>query len=307
MRFQRSMAAWASIVLLVMAADVRAQNGRGGTPNGKPFQQMQSQLAEVNAELAALDARVRAIEAHVAGIESGLQAQIDLLNTNLGALQSQVTSVQSAAAALEATMASNTAAIGALETAVADLRVALQNATDAIAANAGDVQALTAQVAGITALINTHTSQIASLRQQNVSIDQFLANLANGSCQAGQAVTDITSGGFISCSTMGSAGGNLATHSKVVMGPLGFGSNTLIVTCQAGYALASSGYSAPSNYEGFAYLKPGGASGVSYKSPVSVTANFAFNGTAMVTVSYTPELFFAGTTWAAVAHCVKVS
>lgn len=306
MRFQRSVATWAGVVLVMAAADVQAQNGRGSTPHGRPFQQLQSQFEQVNEELAALDARVQAVEARVLSVEGGLQAQIDLLNANLGALQTQITTVQSAVASLEATVAANTTAIGMLQAAISDLQAALEEANAAIAANTGDVQTLNGQVAGITTLIAAHTSQIASLQQQNTFISQFLTNLANGSCQTGQAINDITGGGFISCTTAG-AGGNLATHSNVVMGALQFGSNTLVVTCQAGYSLASSGYSAPSYYEGFTYVKPGGATGVSYKAPVSVTANFAFNGTSMVSVSFTPNLFFAGNTWAAVAHCVKVS
>lgn len=308
MRFQRSVAAWAGIVLLVMAADVQAQNG-------KPFKQIQSQFDQVNAELAALDARMQALETRVAGVEGALDAQIAILNDNLAALQSQVTTVQSAVATLEATVGANTTAIGALETAVADLKAALVDVNADIAANTGDVATLKGQVLNITTLIATHTSEIVSLQQQNGSINAFLTNLATGACQTGQAVTDITTAGLISCTTVssggggggGGGGGTLTKESKTAFGTLSFGSNTLTVGCSAGYTLVSSGFTAPSTFEGHAYLKSNGTSGVFWKSPVSVTTSHASNGTATVTVSYTPSTFFAGNTWSALAHCVKIS
>lgn len=305
MRFQRSVATWAGIVLVMVAADVQAQNGKGSTPNGRAFQQIQSQFDQVNQELAALEARVAAIETRIAGVEGALDAQIAILNANLGALRERIVDVESAVAALEGTVGANTTAIGALETAVADLDAALQDAKADLATATGDLSSLKGEVSTIASLIETHESQISNLQQQNALILQFLTNLVNGTCQAGAAISDIASGGFIACTTAG-AGGNLSTHSNVAMGTLGIGSNTMIVGCQAGYTLASSGYTTPSTFEHHSYLKPNGTTGVISKSNVSVTASFAFNGQAVVTVSYTPNTVF-GNTWAVVANCVKVS
>lgn len=304
MAIQRSLASWTAIVLLAITTDAVAQNGKSGTnqgstPNGKPFEQIQSQFAQ-------LDARLLAVENLVAGVESSLQAQIALLNDNLEALQTQANTVEGAVTALDGTVAANTAAIGALTTAVYGLQSALSDAQAAIAANSGDIQALQGQVNGITSLINGHTSQIASLQQQTTLINQFLANLVNGNCQAGQVVNDIRSGGFISCTAAG-AGGTLAAHTNYTLGFLSnFGPNTLIVSCQPGYTLTGSGHFAPSYYEGFSYATPAASQRTSYKSPVSVTSSFPWFGTVSVTASYTPESFYGGWMYGAIAQCARM-
>lgn len=101
-------------------------------------------------------------------------------------------------------------------------------------------------------LINAHNSQIAALLQQQQQMNQFLTNLANGSCQTGQAIQDITTGGAIVCTQAGGGGGSLQAYTNSAWNYAYWGNNGMSVSCNAGDVATGTGFSVPSWYEGVA-------------------------------------------------------
>src|SRR5687768_940416 len=109
MTIQRSLVAWTGVVLIVMTTNVVAQNAKnsssqGNTPNGKPFQQIQSQFAAMNQ-------RITAVETQIDSVERSLQQQINAINTSIGGFQAWVASVNDAITALNNRNAANEALI----------------------------------------------------------------------------------------------------------------------------------------------------------------------------------------------------
>ena len=73
MAINKSLAAWTCVALLVMTTDVVAQNGKsttnqGSTPNGKPFQQIQSQFVQLTQRMQALETHASQISAHTSHV-----------------------------------------------------------------------------------------------------------------------------------------------------------------------------------------------------------------------------------------------
>lgn len=361
----------ALLLLLAVSSTALAQNGKsstnqGSTPNGKPFQQIQSQFAAVDEQLNQMNQLVQGLQTQIATVESnlqtqlntingtltglqtevntingtlpglqtqidtingtlpGLQTQIDTINGTMTGLQTQISDGVAATASLEARVTANEASIAALNTAVAALQVQLTAAQALIAGNTGDITALQGQVTNIQTLINSHTSQIATLQTQTATMNQFLTNLANGTCQTGQAIQDIAPGGFIVCTQAG--GGNLQTMTVQAGFYLNYGNNYASVSCQPGYSATGSGFSLPSYYETTSvvtnfgyytynnptthyeyyydwyygsryytyttydrYIAPYWNTSYVAKSPVSVTGNMASGNYASLQVQYTPN------------------
>lgn len=338
------MASQVVAVLLVFAATAFAQGksttNQGSTPNGKPFQQIQSQFAAVDEQLQAMNQQIQALQTQINNVESNLQTQINAINVTLQSHQTQIDNAAAVALSLEARVTANEASIAALNAAVADLQTQLAAAQALIAGNTDDITALQGQVNNIQTLINVHTSQITNLQQQTTQMNQFLANLVNGNCQSGQAIQDIAPGGFIYCTQAG--GGNLQTVTYSAGYYLNWGSNFASVSCPASYVATGSGFYAPSYYEYHQYVSGVGYNqydygrteyeyyyngwggnnyyyywdsdrvaypfayySYKYTSPVSVTSSYAYSPWAYAQVQFTPQNYYGG--YAAVyVNCTKV-
>lgn len=319
-----AIAVQASALAFALATGALAQGksttNQGSTPNGKPFTEIQAQLAQVNQQ-------IQALQTQIASVESGLQAQINSIYASIAGLQTQINTVQDATAALQAQVTANESAIAALQAAVASLQSELSAAQALIAGNTGDIQALQVQVSSLQTLIGAHQSQIASLQQQNAQTNQFLANLASGTCQTGQAISDIGPNGIIQCSQAGGAG-NLVSLTQYAYYPLQNGFNSASLSCPAGYTLTGGGYSAPSYYESYQYVYyvgyqfnywwnggfydyytvPYSYYGYRNFSPVSVTASYPWTGSSsyQVQIQYLPQNYYSGYSFYVYANCVKV-
>jgi predicted nucleic acid-binding Zn-ribbon protein len=239
-------------LLMAAAAPALAQGNsstnKGATPNGKPFRQIQSQFLEVDQELQALHQQLQALQGQVSASEANLQAQIDAIVGTLGSQQGQIDSLAGATAALEGRVSAAEGLIGALSSAVADLEAQLAAAEGLLASHSGDLSQLQAQVTSIQVLINSHTSQIQAVEQQQQQMNQFLANLANGGCQAGEAIQAITQGGAIVCTQAGGSG-TLQAYTNSAWNYTGWGYNAISVSCSPGDVATGSGFSVPSWYE----------------------------------------------------------
>jgi peptidoglycan hydrolase CwlO-like protein len=262
MRIVRSLTAWTGVVLVGMTTVVFAQNGKssssqGGTPNGAPFQQIESQFAQMYQRMAAL-------EAHVAAVETSLQSQINSINASVAGFQTWVGSVNDAITALNNRNAANEAMIAALQGTVGSLQASLvavqanltsvqtqlagyanttsQN-TAAIVALQTEANQLKLQTTQLQTLIATHTGQIATLDAQIASTNQFLANMKGATCSVGQVVNGVQTSGGLTCVTPPTAGGG-GVQVTVSQNSLAFaaGAYTFTVNCPGGYSAVGGGY-----------------------------------------------------------------
>ena len=248
MRFQRSVAAWA-IVLLVMAADVQAQNGKGSTPNGRPFQQIQSQFAQ-------LHQRLQALETHVNGVERALRAQIAGIDTSLTSIHGRIGSIDDAVTAIHARIDANEEKIGALSESIGSLDAALvavqtdlsalQNDVAGYASDTADnataILALQRQAAQLASLIQDHATEIESLQGESESVSAFLAKMADATCSTGDVVNGVSADGSIRCVKPAAAGGGVVVDAVQMTWTFGKVNREFIVGCPAGFAAMGGGF-----------------------------------------------------------------
>ena len=259
-----------SAVVIVVLTGATATYAGQKTPNGRPFQQMQAQIAELQQQMQAqmtamqraLTEQIQALQTRIDTVENNLQTQIDAINTSFATLRDQVVSAADGVAALQERVAAGEKAIAALQSSVATLR-AEADAVDAsitglqatlaeletnTAANSNDIVTLQQQSVGLhqkavtlATLISMHETQIAALRSEDDRIARFLGNMVDATCDSGAAIADIAEGGLVVCSKQ--TGGLQSTYTTVVAGTMGFnGLTTVNLACNAGYAAMSGGY-----------------------------------------------------------------
>lgn len=263
----------AVLMVLVGTTVAHAQTGKSAAkelPNGRPFQQIQDQIAQMQqatqAQLAQMQQatadQIHALQVRIDAVESSLQTQInsiygglDSLQDQVGGLQDQIVTVADGVAALQERLAASDRAIAALEAAVNDLRAQLDAVRADIASNTGDIAALQSRAASLQTLIGAHDSQIAALRSQDTQINQFLASMVNATCQSGYAISDIGPGGIISCTRAASTGGALSSYTTFVAGSMGANAiSTMRATCQPGYTATGGGYYRATFHETVQYV-----------------------------------------------------
>jgi peptidoglycan hydrolase CwlO-like protein len=320
-----------ALILLVATRQAGAQtNGKsatsqGGTPNGKPFVQIQSQFTQVQQE-------IQALQSQIDSVETALQTEIAHIYDSIGQLQGQVDTLADATAALRQRVTDNEGVISALNSAAAALQAKLDSALAQLAAANGNLQALTNQVSSLQTLITLHQSQILALQSENASIDQFLTNLAKGTCQSGQAINAIGATGLIACSQAGtSSGGVLTSYTTHVIGYMTPNSPTSMnVVCQPGYIVTGGGYLRPYFNESVPYVSSltvtpvnqwfyngstwnyqftGHAVQSSYgylqRDPISVLAARTTGSAYHVQFFYAPQVYTSSPSFEAWATCVK--
>ena len=244
---QRWFAAWTTLAVTVcMASEVAAQNDRGSTPNGKPFQQVQSQFSGVYQ-------RIRDLQTHVANVEAGLQSQIASINASLVSSFGVMASLDDAVASINARLAANAASIAALAAALGSLDATLAAVTGELAAlqaqvaagsadtaeNTAAILALQSQATQLQSSIDAHASRVAALESQATLTNQFLTNMANGTCAVGQAIADVGPQGTLTCVTP--AGGTDLMAAQMSWA-FPAGTHALVVNCPLGYRTAGGGY-----------------------------------------------------------------
>jgi prefoldin subunit 5 len=307
-------------------ANGKSGSSQGATPNGKPFQQIQSQFSQVQQEIQALQTQIDAVE-------STLQTELDNIYGTVNQLHGQIDTLADGVAALRQRVTDNETAIATLDVAVAALQPKLDGALAQIASANGNLETLTSQVSSLETLIAVHQSQMFGLQSENASIEKFLTNVAHGACQSGQAISAIGANGIIACSQAGtSAGASLLSYTTHVIGYLTpNGSSSVNVGCQPGYVVTGGGYLRPNVNEAVPYVSALNLSPVnqwfyngstwnllftghmvqaSYgylqRDPISVLAARTTSGGAYhVQFLYAPQLFSSSPSFEAWATCVK--
>lgn len=294
---KRSTAVAAVIAMVVVVAtSTLAQNGKsttgqGSTPNGRPFQALQSQMAAIEQQLSALDAIEAQIDALARQVAENA-ASIEDLRTYDALLDARISSLGGAVLALETAMAGLEDDVQALQLhdAIADQWLAAleQRADEAEARldeHAGELQALVdadsalqEYAAALLLEINFLKSQTQGATADLTSLQQELAdvraelnakqNLIVGSCPAGSSIRQIDSAGGVICELddAGAGGGGGAStivltdpfNASVVVpaAAIGYG----FVSCPSGYLPLSAGYSVPTYLNVF-YSVPAGSFG----------------------------------------------
>jgi peptidoglycan hydrolase CwlO-like protein len=212
-------------VALVMSWSSSGAAGQGGTPNGKPFVELQGQIIEVEGEV------------------SGLQDQIDAVVGRVDTLEDRVTADETAIASLEAQnlalqdqVDANSADVGSLDAEVAALEDDNAYLQDQIDAGAGDVDALEAEIAINTGLIvslrqtvsalgtdlqdqiDANTQLIAAIESEITHIEEELAlrqMIIDGTCPAGSAIREIDPDGAVVCEVDDAGGGSSVAMYRV--------------------------------------------------------------------------------------------
>lgn len=231
----------AVLLLVVMNTALEAQGRSGnstGLPQGKPFQQIQSQLDAVTQ-------RIAAVETQVAALEAGLETELASINASVSALQSWAGTVDGALALLVAQGQANAAAIAALDTSIASLESALAGVrADLLTAltqgQLDAARALQDEAARLQARIDAQTEQITTLQGQMSSAQAFLDTIAGGTCAAGQAVADIAPTGALTCMTPSAGGVQVFTVQRGFAFSSGLHSFT--ATCPLGMVTVGGGY-----------------------------------------------------------------
>lgn len=253
MTTRRPLVPWTGVMFFaLMTTELLAQSGPGAaakqndTPNGKPFQQIQTQLD-------AMDVRIQALQVQINSVESAVQKQLAGIQASYASLSGWIDSVDAALASIgnrldanDASIAAHQGAIGLLAGSLAAVQMELTTLQSQVSAYSSDTSANTAailalqeQAVDLQELIDEHAGQIAILQGQISSVHEFLTTMANATCAVGEAISDVGAGGSITCMTTAGLDVQMTEMSW------NFGPNTLRtfeLFCPAGYKAVSGGY-----------------------------------------------------------------
>jgi len=192
------------VTILVSLAGSPAFAASGGSPNGKPFVEINGQIAEVKGQIATLEQRMDNLLSRVSLNES----RIDGVGAAIVLLQEESTELEQQMRDLEAGLTSAEDLIAQLEAANDSLQAELDEYGDLsgelalkIEANALKADTLTAHIdnglAGLEFLIGQNSEVIAKLQRILESIETQLSlkqNILNSTCQEGYEVAGFEAG-----------------------------------------------------------------------------------------------------------------
>jgi len=241
------------VCMLAICLCAQAYAGRGTTPKGKPFIELQGQIIEVQAEVSTLQDQVDSIVATVDSIEervlanadtidslmvqnATLQAQIDANATDIVSLQTQI-------AALEAENASLQVLIDTNADNIDDLQLQIDT-------NTGIISSLQQELSNYAQLedqIAHNAALISALESEITAINAVLAEkqrIITGSCPAGQSIQAINDDGSVVCEIDDIGGASTIDRVIVgniaVVGPSQYQEREVL--CPDGYTVTGGGF-----------------------------------------------------------------
>jgi len=195
---------------LVFAAPEGDKPGKGDSPEGRPFQNLQQQIDDFNfsadqlrlqidensdqiallqAEDVDLQAQIDVIAEEVANFETReaeLQDQIDANNDAIADLEAQITANDADIRALrifdgslQAQIDSNNADIADLQSQIIANNAAISDLQDLVATNDSDIQVLQLAILSLQSQIDSNDADISSLQEQITSNDADLTSLSS--------------------------------------------------------------------------------------------------------------------------------
>ena len=191
--------------------------GKGSTPNGKPFVELQGQIVEVEGEISSLQDQIDSIVAKVSTIEE-----------RVGANESAIASLQTQNLNLETLLLAYGSDINTLSSEV----TALQQANDElqILVNAGDASLQTqidenslmittlnqsiAEIGDLQSQIDNNVALMEGMQEEINAINQLLQekqDIVDGKCPAGSSIREITASGAVVCEQDDVGGSGSAT------------------------------------------------------------------------------------------------
>lgn len=188
----------------------------GATPNGRPFVEINGQIAEVKSDVSALEVKYQEIMFRVNALEGNLQGQIDALNSEISSLKdkntlfaqqitdlvvlaatqgydiqfalSEIDRLQTAIDALESAGGDQAAAIAALESGLAAVK-------DDVAANAAGLLGVIADAQVNSNLLTKLQSDVSDLQTALAKKQQDIGT----SCQSGYYAYGVADNGSLLC------------------------------------------------------------------------------------------------------------
>ncbi|KKD61953.1 hypothetical protein RN22_03360 [Grimontia sp. AD028] len=136
----RQLAIAALIATLPIAVHAGNGKGNGETPNGQPFQHLQSQISDLQSQIDTLVGRVDSLEGHISAVEGA----ISTLQTQNSDLQTQINSTNDDVSDLQDQIDQNSLLIAALEAQQAQLEQSLEMKQNVIDGNCPDGSAIQA-------------------------------------------------------------------------------------------------------------------------------------------------------------------
>jgi hypothetical protein len=207
-------------LLAALLLPLPAMAATGGTPNGKPFIEIQGQIIEVQADVSSLEMRFQSLLERVTSLDLDLQGQIDALKEEIIKLETIDAELQASLSQAVADIESQGNDIQGLLSALSQVNVQLvdlMNSTDgnsaSIEALEADKAAILADIASLDGALVTAISEISENRALISKVEDEVTILASskqdditGVCPPNTSISTVNDDGSLMCGTTNASG-----------------------------------------------------------------------------------------------------